>query len=154
MGRGKSLKDAFHFIMGERRGSSREDIQVTSDESVVSYQELEMAGDEELDFFIKEDTGMSPNNCIFISGHVQISTMRYQSAAESPEDFLSDGNEAGYEKIMEMIELYEDQGKDALPPIVYWVDEAGNNKILDGRCRLLAARFSGQNELPSYHLIT
>jgi hypothetical protein len=152
MGRGNQTINALNPVTVNKR-NNEEKILSSSSDRTYNYSELEIAGDEDFKFFLREDLKVEPSECRFTLGKVEIETMKDEMAVTSPEDYLFDGDEEGYEHLLNMIETYEEHGVKALPPIAYWTGSDNKNHILDGRRRLYAAHHSNITHLPAYKLI-
>lgn len=113
-----------------------------------SYSEIELHGDEDLEWLIEFDLNCKAAECVFIPLRVALPELAH--ATTSPlEDYLIDGSEGAYERALEFAEIYSESGPDALPPIVFWRG-AERLHLLDGYKRLAGASAAGLTELPAY----
>src|ERR1035437_2137398 len=132
-------------------GSAGELKDIRGEELTLPYADIELAGDEELEFFIRIELHKEPKDCRFTRTKIAVSELRGQAACLCPEDYLFDDDEEGYDRLWEMIAAYNYGGADSLPPVVIW-DDQGKVGLLDGRRRVAAALEAGVKTLPAYKL--
>jgi len=155
MGRGQqTLRDHFSPVIGDRRGSGREDVEQVPQRlgQEFAYAELEHAPDEDLEFFLRSDLQLEPAKCRFRLCELPLTEVGGAITTDL-EAYLIDDNETAYHKALAMVDLYEDGGREALPPIVFWRDDGRVCHMLDGYKRLAAAHHVRFSTLRAYELI-
>jgi len=119
--------------------------------NALPYGDLEGVPDEDLEWFIRTDLGVEPDQCFFKKCRVALAELA-QFVTSPLEDYLLDGNETAYVRAVAIADCYEEGGDEALPPIVGWRNAEGWH-MLDGFKRCAGANHAGLADLPAYEVV-